>query len=197
LTVNIRDFRVPAGKAFKRANWPTLGKPVYKSKKTYKALLQTQVAELKSLQRLHYASNRHAVLLIFRRWTLPARTASYASWSAKDRAANRYGWRRCCPGPADSAGTNFELPDLMCVFAQTAQSRSREPRRSKVLPGAFPKSVRHWHPQGQHHAVRNDAQVRQTPHHRARPWGRGGEVKDILETIGVTQVTVQTGISNN
>ncbi|MBK5106239.1 MAG: polyphosphate kinase 2 family protein, partial [Burkholderiales bacterium] len=45
--------------------WPTLVKPVYKSKKKYAKLLQGQVEELSSLQRLHYASNRYAVLLIF------------------------------------------------------------------------------------------------------------------------------------
>ncbi len=40
-------------------------KPVYKSKKKYNKLLEEQVEELSSLQRLHYASNRYAVLLIF------------------------------------------------------------------------------------------------------------------------------------
>jgi len=40
-------------------------KPVYKSKKKYNELLEEQVEELSSLQRLHYASNRYAVLLIF------------------------------------------------------------------------------------------------------------------------------------
>ena len=40
-------------------------KPVYKSKKQYQELLEEQVEELSSLQRLHYASNRYAVLLIF------------------------------------------------------------------------------------------------------------------------------------
>ena len=40
-------------------------KPVYKSKKEYDKLLEEHVEELSSLQRLHYASNRYAVLLIF------------------------------------------------------------------------------------------------------------------------------------
>ena len=35
------------------------------SKKEYKKLLEMHVAELNSLQRLHYASNRYALLLIF------------------------------------------------------------------------------------------------------------------------------------
>ena len=39
--------------------------PVYKSKEQYKKLLEEHVAQLSSQQQLHYASNRHAVLLIF------------------------------------------------------------------------------------------------------------------------------------
>ena len=45
--------------------WPTLVKPVYQSKEQYRELLGEQVEELSSLQQLHYASNRYAVLLIF------------------------------------------------------------------------------------------------------------------------------------
>ena len=37
----------------------------YKSKEQYKELLQKHVNELNKLQRLHYASGRHAILLIF------------------------------------------------------------------------------------------------------------------------------------
>jgi PPK2 family polyphosphate:nucleotide phosphotransferase len=40
-------------------------KPAYKSKKKYKKYLKKYVKELSELQRLHYASNRYAVLLIF------------------------------------------------------------------------------------------------------------------------------------
>ena len=56
---------MPAGKKVNLKKWPTLVKPVYKSKKAYTKLLQEQVEELSSLQRLHYASDRYAVLLIF------------------------------------------------------------------------------------------------------------------------------------
>jgi len=59
------DFRVPAGKTVNLKKWPTLVKPVYKSKKQYEQLLAEQVDRLSSLQRLHYASNRYALLLIF------------------------------------------------------------------------------------------------------------------------------------
>ena len=45
--------------------WPTIVQPFYKSKKHYKKLLEEHVEALSSLQRLHYASSRYALLLIF------------------------------------------------------------------------------------------------------------------------------------
>ena len=58
-------YRVPAGKKVDLKKWPTLVKPVYKSKEEYDGILHQQVDELSSLQRLLYASNRYAALLIF------------------------------------------------------------------------------------------------------------------------------------
>lgn len=65
MKINIEDFRVAAGKKVKLDKWPTLVEPAYKSKKDYHKKLKKQVAELSELQRLHYASNRYSVLLIF------------------------------------------------------------------------------------------------------------------------------------
>ena len=45
--------------------WPTRVKPFCKSKKQYQKLLETHVEDLSSLQRLLYASDRYALLLIF------------------------------------------------------------------------------------------------------------------------------------
>lgn len=45
--------------------WPTRVEPFYKSKKKYHKKLDKQVEELSELQRLHYASDGYAVLLIF------------------------------------------------------------------------------------------------------------------------------------
>lgn len=47
------------------ARWPTLVEPIYRSKDHYEIILKKHVAELSSQQRLLYATNRHAVLLIF------------------------------------------------------------------------------------------------------------------------------------
>ncbi|MEO8306383.1 MAG: ADP-polyphosphate phosphotransferase [Betaproteobacteria bacterium] len=65
MSINPSDFRVPPGKRVDLKKWPTLVKPVYKSKKKYKQLLAEHVEQLSSLQQLHYASNRYALLLIF------------------------------------------------------------------------------------------------------------------------------------
>lgn len=65
MKINVKDFRVQEGERVKLKKWPTLVKPVYKSKHQYQQLLAAQVEELSALQQLHYASNRYAVLLIF------------------------------------------------------------------------------------------------------------------------------------
>jgi PPK2 family polyphosphate:nucleotide phosphotransferase len=65
MKINIKDFRVPQGKKVNLQKWPTLVHPVYKSKKKYHKILKEQVEELSSLQRLHYASDRYSLLLIF------------------------------------------------------------------------------------------------------------------------------------
>lgn len=60
-----KDFRVKAGKKVRLEHWPTAVKPAYKSKKQYKEILHENTETLSTLQRLHYASNRYALLLIF------------------------------------------------------------------------------------------------------------------------------------
>ena len=65
MKINSKDFRVPAREKVNLKKWPTLVKPVYKSKKAYTRLLREQVQELSALHHLHYASDRYAVLLIF------------------------------------------------------------------------------------------------------------------------------------
>jgi PPK2 family polyphosphate:nucleotide phosphotransferase len=65
MKINPNDFRVPPGKKVRLKRWPTMVKPVCKSKKQYQKLLEKHVAELSALQSLHYASNRYALLLIF------------------------------------------------------------------------------------------------------------------------------------
>jgi len=65
MNINSEEFRVQPGAEVNLAEWPTMVKPICKSKKAYQRLLEEHVDELSSLQRLHYASNRYALLLIF------------------------------------------------------------------------------------------------------------------------------------
>jgi PPK2 family polyphosphate:nucleotide phosphotransferase len=65
MKIDSKDFRVGSGEKVALSEWPTTIKPICKSKKQYKKLLEEHVEELSSLQRLHHASNRYALLLIF------------------------------------------------------------------------------------------------------------------------------------
>jgi PPK2 family polyphosphate:nucleotide phosphotransferase len=65
MKIHSKDFRVQEGHEVDLKKWPTKVDPVYKSKEQYKKLLEGHVEQLSSQQNLHYASDRHAVLLIF------------------------------------------------------------------------------------------------------------------------------------
>ncbi len=60
-----QDFLVPEGAKLNLRKWPTAVTPAYRSKDEYQELLERQVGKLASLQELLYASNRHALLLMF------------------------------------------------------------------------------------------------------------------------------------
>jgi PPK2 family polyphosphate:nucleotide phosphotransferase len=65
MTINSKDFRVRPGENVNLGEWPTMVKPFCRTKQGYQKLLGEQVEELNSLQHLHYASSRYALLLIF------------------------------------------------------------------------------------------------------------------------------------
>ena len=65
MKINSKDYRVRPGAKVNLKKWPTKVKPFCKSKKRYQKLLETHVEALSTLQQLHYASNRYALLLIF------------------------------------------------------------------------------------------------------------------------------------
>jgi hypothetical protein len=54
MKINSKDFCVRPGKKVALKEWPTIMKPFCKSKKRYRKLLEQHVAELSSLQCLHY-----------------------------------------------------------------------------------------------------------------------------------------------
>src|SRR5436305_3366741 len=65
MKIDTEDFRSPEDKKVHLRNWPTETRKVYRSKKHYEELLADHVKRLDKSQRLLYASNRYAVLLIF------------------------------------------------------------------------------------------------------------------------------------
>ena len=65
MKIQSKEFRIQPGKKVKLENWPTTVKHLFKSKEAYRERLAEHIEELSSLQQLLYASNRHALLLIF------------------------------------------------------------------------------------------------------------------------------------
>ena len=65
MKIHAKDFRVEEGDDVDLEKWPTKVDPVYRSKAQYKKLLDAHVEQLSAEQQLLYASNRHAILLIF------------------------------------------------------------------------------------------------------------------------------------
>ncbi len=65
MKIDSAAFRIGEGEKVDLETRRTRCEPVYKSKKQYKKLLKAHVAKLSTLQQLHYASNRYALLVIF------------------------------------------------------------------------------------------------------------------------------------
>jgi PPK2 family polyphosphate:nucleotide phosphotransferase len=65
IKIEAKQFRVKPGEGVTLDDWSTRVQPICKSKKQYKKLLEEHVESLAELQRLHYASARSALLLIF------------------------------------------------------------------------------------------------------------------------------------
>ena len=65
MTIDSKAYQVPRGKELNLDKWPTADRPLTKSKKHYQKLLEEHVKDLSALQQLHYASNSHALLVIF------------------------------------------------------------------------------------------------------------------------------------
>ncbi len=65
MNIDANLYQAPEGAAVVLDQWATRGKPLCKSKKGYDKALQDQIEQLSAQQRLLYASDRHALLLIF------------------------------------------------------------------------------------------------------------------------------------
>jgi PPK2 family polyphosphate:nucleotide phosphotransferase len=65
MKIHTKGFRVHEENKVNLNKWPTKVDSVYKSKDQYQKLLEEHVAHLSTQQQLLYATNRHAILLIF------------------------------------------------------------------------------------------------------------------------------------
>ena len=65
MKINAQEFQVRPGETVGLKQRPTRVPPFCKSRKRYQEFLEEHVEELSALQRLHYAADRYAVLLIF------------------------------------------------------------------------------------------------------------------------------------
>jgi len=65
MNIKSEQFRVHKGDSVNLKKWATKVDPVYKSKEQYKKLLEEHVAKLSDQQQLLFATNSHAILLIF------------------------------------------------------------------------------------------------------------------------------------
>ena len=65
MKINSKRFRVPPNAKVRLAAWPTLIQPLCKTKEEYDGLLNKNRGELSALQKLQYASDEYALLLIF------------------------------------------------------------------------------------------------------------------------------------
>ncbi len=65
MKIQSKDFQVLGGKEVNLSDWPTKMKPFYKSKQDYTVRLSDSTERLSEQQRLLYASNDYALLIIF------------------------------------------------------------------------------------------------------------------------------------
>src|ERR1700744_3873648 len=65
MKIDAKRFRVPPNAKVRLAAWPTLVQPFCKTKQEYEDLLNTNRDQLGTLQRLQYAYDEYALLLIF------------------------------------------------------------------------------------------------------------------------------------
>ncbi|MBX9410519.1 polyphosphate kinase 2 family protein [Pseudomonas baetica] len=65
MKIDANAYKLHEGDAVDLGLWPTNVKPLCKSKKKYHKVLQDHVDQLSDQQRMLYASNRHALLLVF------------------------------------------------------------------------------------------------------------------------------------
>ncbi len=65
MKIHLKHFRIGHGRQVDLRERPTRVDPLYTSRRDYRKILGQHVSTLSALQQLHYASSKHAILLIF------------------------------------------------------------------------------------------------------------------------------------
>src|SRR5579863_4709027 len=114
MEINSRDFRVPEGGRVKLDKWPTKVEPAYKSREHYQQLLAEHVARLSSLQRLLYAFNRYAVLLIFQAMDAAGKDGliKHVMSGVNPQGCQVFSFEH--PSPLSCSTTSFGAPHAIC-----------------------------------------------------------------------------------
>ena len=81
MKIRLKDFRVREGDDVDLKKWPTVVDPIYKSKEQYQEILTEHVRLLSSQQQLLYASNGHAILLIFQAHEWRSCSSGSVTWA--------------------------------------------------------------------------------------------------------------------
>src|ERR1035438_5948344 len=122
IKIKSKDFRVQPGEKVKLGKWPTLVKPICKSKKRYQHLLEGHIEELSALQQLHYASHRYALLLIFQIGKVADPCETYLQ--VKEAVSTPLG--RTYRGTERATTASLRVPPL-CVATDFSDRKSGRP----------------------------------------------------------------------
>jgi len=74
MKIHSKSFRVRERDEVNLDKWPARAEPVYQNKEEYQKFLGKHVEKLSSLQRMLYALDRYAILLIFQAMDAAGRT---------------------------------------------------------------------------------------------------------------------------
>jgi polyphosphate kinase 2 (PPK2 family) len=117
MKINSNDFRVRETDEVDLKKWATIVAPVYKSKKQYQKLLQDHIAQLSAMQQLHYASDHHAVLLIFQAMDAAGKDGAIRHVMSGVNPQGCQVFSSSIPAPSNCSTTFFGAPPAICRSA--------------------------------------------------------------------------------
>ena len=157
MKIHTKDFRVHEGDQVHLKKWPTKVDSDYKSKEQYQKFLGEHVEHLSSQQQLLYATNRHAILLIFQ---------------AMDAAGKDGAIRHVMSGvnPQGCQVFSFKHPSVAELEHDFLWRTTRDlPERGRI--GIFNRSyyeevlITRVHPE-----ILRSEKIPDTPHHNKKVW---------------------------